>query len=82
MAGGVMIGAHVFRRAFTVTPSDDTAIVANGFRVGTTAGDVRVLTADGDDVVIPSVQIGETVFLAVTKIFASNTTAAGITGLR
>lgn len=71
------------RRSKAVTPSDtvDLPFITRGIRVGTTAGDVRVTTVDGDDDVIPNVQIGETVPVMATRIWATNTTATGITAL-
>lgn len=51
------------------------------FRVGTTAGDVEVITAAGDTVVIEDVQKGETVHISVSKFLNSGTGAAGITAL-
>ena len=49
------------------------------FRCGG-AGNVRVLTVAGDDVTVPSVTAGETVRLAVQKVFstANGTTATGV----
>lgn len=47
------------------------------FRVAT-GGNVRVLTLAGTDVTLPGLIAGETVRLAVQKIFASGTTATGV----
>lgn len=55
------------------------AVPARGFRVGTTAGNVTVVTAAGNSVTIPSVQIGETIAISFTSIVKATTTAAGIT---
>ena len=52
---------------------------ARAFRVGTTAGDVKVRTLAGHDCVIPNVQVGETVECAFTIIYKTGTTAVGIT---
>lgn len=64
-----------------VTPSDGEELTyfARAFRVGTTAGDVEVVTFAGDTVVIPNVQIGETIVGTIKQIKAENTTAEGIT---
>lgn len=71
------------RRLYTVTPSDTATLpfVTRGIRVGTAAGNLRVITVDGDDVTIPSVQVGETVPVMATKVMATSTTATGITAL-
>lgn len=74
--------AYIPENGFTITPNDDTVININAFRVGTTAGDVAVRTAAGQSIVIPNVQIGERIDLAIVKILSTNTTAVGITGFR
>ena len=73
--------------AFAVTPHDTNQLSNNGedvfiraFRVGTTAGDVKVTTRGGEEVTIPGVQIGETVVGFFKIIWSTGTTAAGITG--
>lgn len=53
--------------------------IARGFRVGTTAGPVKVQTANGTDVIIPGVQVAETISLAIKKVYKTGTTADGIT---
>lgn len=58
----------------------DLTNAIKAFRVGTTAGDVKVITVGGNTVTIPSVQIGETISLQVTRIFATGTAATGLTG--
>jgi len=68
-----------------VTPDNDATLENNdgeipaGFVVGT-LGDVRVLTGDGRDIVVPEEVItAKQIFpLAVRKIFSTNTTAAVI----
>jgi hypothetical protein len=64
-----------------VTPSDatvyDPPLIA--LRVGTTAGDVSVVS-NGATVVIPAMQAGESLAMEVTKVLATGTTATGITG--
>lgn len=73
-----------------MTPAMDAVDMTNGsdtemtvwckaFRVGTTAGAVKVTTVKGTDITIPGVQIGETVRLQCKKIWATGTSATGIT---
>jgi hypothetical protein len=65
-----------------ITPADaDLAVRLQGFRVGTTAGDVSVTDGRGVTTVIPLVQVGETVWGDIVRINATGTTAAGITGM-
>lgn len=67
---------------FVVTPDDNADLphVIQYFRVGSTAGDVEVVSRNGDTVVIPSVQIGEVIVGEFMRIKAAGTTATGITG--
>jgi hypothetical protein len=78
-------------RASLVTPNDSVDIPSisnengrgnNGcvLYVGT-GGDLRVLTAGGDDVVFTGVQDGSFLPVNVVKVFATNTTASGILAL-
>ena len=46
-----------------------------------TGGNVRVLTAGGDDVVIVGAGAGEFIPINVVKVFATNTTASDILAL-
>lgn len=64
-----------------VTPSDSTTYDPPllGLRVGTTAGDIK-LVSNGNTVTVPSVQVGETIPGSITKVFATDTDADGITG--
>lgn len=64
-----------------VTPSDSTVYDPPllGVRVGTTAGAVKVRSG-GQDSTIPGVQIGETIPGSINKVYATGTTAVGITG--
>jgi hypothetical protein len=65
----------------SVTPHDtntyDPPLL--GLRVGTTAGDIKVVS-NGATVTIPAVAVGETVVGSITKVFATDTAAVGITG--
>lgn len=64
-----------------VTPSDVTTYDPPllGVRVGTTAGNVKVVS-NGATVTIPGVAVAETIPGKITKVFSTDTTAAGITG--
>lgn len=63
-----------------VTPSDVTTYAPplTGIRVGTTAGDVTVVS-NGVTVTIPAVQLYESLQAEITQVLAA-TTAVGITG--
>ena len=65
----------------SITPSDSTVYIPPlvGFRVGTTTGDV-VVVSDGQTVTLTDVQAGETVPGAINQILSTGTTAAGIVG--
>ncbi len=78
-------------RASVVTPSDTVDIPSvsesngrgnNGcvLYVGT-GGDLRVLTAGGDDIVFAGFPDGSFLPVNVVKVFATNTTASGIIAL-
>lgn len=64
-----------------VTPSDSTVYDPPlvGLRVGTTAGDIVVVSA-GRTVTLFDVQIGETVPGSFNKVLSTGTGAAGING--
>lgn len=69
------------RGAVAITPADsDLAKVIDAFRVGTTAGPVSVVDEFDQTVIIPGVQVGETIALRCKRINSTGTTAAGITG--
>jgi len=78
------------QRAAAVTPSDTVNIPYVGGD-GTTvwpcvlyiggAGNIRVLTEGGDDVVFNSVIAGSTLPVNVVRVFATNTTATNIVAL-
>jgi hypothetical protein len=57
----------------------EMTVWCKAFRVGTAAGAVQVTTVKGTTLIIPGVQIGETVRLQCKTIWATNTTAQGIT---
>lgn len=78
-------------RASTVTPSDTVNIPSlsnengrgnNGcvLYVGS-AGDLRVLTAGGDDVVFAGIAAGTFLPVQVLRVFSTNTTASSIVAL-
>lgn len=68
-------------RCWNVTPSDTDELVrmARALRVGSTAGNLEVITVAGDTVIIPNVQIGETIVGLFKKVKSAGTTATGIT---
>lgn len=68
--------------AVAVTPSDTTeGLGLVGFYVGV-AGDVKVTTEKGTDVVFKACPAGLHIYLAVSKVFATGTTATDIVGLK
>ena len=78
-------------RASSVTPSDtvDIPSVSNSSGRGNngcvlyvgTGGDLRVLTAGGDDVVFAGLPDGTFLPVNVVRVFITNTTASGILAL-
>ncbi len=79
-------------RAAAVTPSDTANIPSVSGPAGETVnngcvlyvgglGDVRVLTAGGDDVVLSAVPAGTFVPVNVVRVVSSNTTATNIVAL-
>lgn len=76
-------------RAALVTPSDSTNIsyVGGGtidwpcvLYIGT-GGNLRVMTAGGDDVVFSNVLGGTTLPVQVIRVYATNTTASNIVAM-
>ena len=65
-----------------ITPSDSAYLtyVTRAIRAGG-AGNLRVLTAGNEDVIIPSVVAGETLAICVVKVFSTSTTATGLMGM-
>ena len=61
-----------------LSDSVDQTTICVAFRVGTTAGNVKVTTKNGTTLIIPGVQVGELIRLRVTRFWTSSTTAAGI----
>lgn len=79
-------------RAAAVTPSDTANIPSVSGPAGETVnngcvlyvgglGDVRVLTAGGDDVVFSAVPAGTFVPVNVVRVFSTNTTATNLVAL-
>lgn len=69
-------------RAFDVTPhnTNELAVATRGIMV-TGAGDVAVVTVEGDEVVLPGLQPGTQYAIRAKIIKATGTTATGIKGL-
>jgi hypothetical protein len=67
---------------FLITASDTNYLpyVTRAIRVGG-AGNLRVLTAGNEDVIIPSVLAGETIPVCVVKVFSTSTTATSLMGM-
>lgn len=71
----------VAEKIVAITPSDATDVTGvRALRVGTLAGDISVVNGDGTTVVIPGVQVGETVLTGKISRVKAATTATGITG--
>jgi hypothetical protein len=72
------------RAVVSITKSDTTVYQSPfaAFRVGTTAGDVKIRDMAGNTVTIPGVQVGEVVPISFDMLFSTDTTAAGFTGFR
>jgi len=76
-------------RAATVTPSDTDNIPYVGYPTETwpcvlysgSGGDIRVLTAGGDDVTFTNVAAGAFLPVQVIRVFASTTSATDIIAL-
>jgi hypothetical protein len=75
-------------RAAVVTPSDTVNIpaVTGGTNNGCVlyvggAGNLRVLTVGGDDVLFSNIQGGSFIPVQVLRVYSTNTTATGIVAL-
>ena len=75
-------------RAAVVTPSDTVNIpsVTGGSNNGCVlyvggAGNLRVLTIGGDDVLFSNIQAGSFLPVQVQRVYSTNTTATGIVAL-
>lgn len=65
--------------AVSATLSDTTNLQAPSVvYVGGTAGNVKVTTANGDEIVFGSVQAGSILPVQVARVWATGTTATGI----
>lgn len=75
------VSGVVFTGAFSITPNNDAnlAVTAVGIYVGGD-GNVRVTTADGDDVIFVGAKAGSTLPVVATKVWATNTTATSLLG--
>lgn len=67
--------------AVAVTPSDTGEIRALALYIGG-GGNLRVLTAAGEDVLFPNVPVGFLLPLEVRRVYATNTVATNIVALR
>lgn len=68
---------------FLITPNDATNLptTAVGILIGATAGNIRVLTEDNDDVTV-AVAANQFLQVQVKRVFATGTTATAIYGYR
>jgi hypothetical protein len=71
--------SQITNDCYDCTPSDTDANAGFGFRVYTTAGDVTIKTLAGRTRKVGSVQVGETINVAFSKIMDTGTDAVGIT---
>lgn len=67
--------------AFLITPNDgaDLPSACRAF-YSSVAGNIRVMTYDGSDVILPMGAF-QLLPLAITRVYATSTTATGIVGL-
>ncbi len=75
------LGVAVGGAAVTPSDSTDLSFVARGLWVGG-AGDVKVTTANGDTITLSGVQAGTLIPVAVSRVFATLTTATLIVALK
>ena len=67
--------------ALAVTKSDTVPLTYPSIIYVGVTGDVRVLTAQGDDVTFTGVQAGGVVPVQVLKVFATSTTATNMVAI-
>jgi len=61
-------------KALVVTPSDSTVLKAGALFIGV-GGNVKVTTLEGNDVTFKNVADGSILYVMVTKVWATGTTA-------
>lgn len=69
----------------TVTPNDSADVFTNGFFRGLyigSAGDVTVLSYNGDLILYKAVPVGTQLSVAGTRVMATGTTSTSITAVR
>jgi hypothetical protein len=81
--GQYVKGLGVATGGSAVTPSDtqDLAFVARSLYVGG-MGDVKVKTANGDEITFASVPGGTWLPVAVTRVYATGTSATGLVAVK
>jgi len=68
-----------YRIAFAVTPDDAGAFsVTRAVYVGGQGGNLRVLMANGQDIIFDSVPAGTILPVGIIRVFNTNTTATNI----
>jgi hypothetical protein len=81
MANPQFLGEHIAKGATEVTPSDATVVSFRGLYVGG-AGNVSIVTPQGDTVTFVSAPAGGYILCAAVRVRATGTTATSIIGLR
>lgn len=67
--------------AFAITPSDTASLGNFSVIYVGSSGNVRVLTAQGDDVTFVGLSAGTVIPVQVIRVFATNTTATFLVGI-
>jgi len=67
--------------AVAITPSNTVNLANPAVIYAGVAGDVRVLTAQGDDVTFVGVLAGTVIPVQVIRVFATSTTATSLVGI-
>lgn len=83
MARDAFIATQPYSKALAVTPSDSTALsygTTDAIYVGG-AGNVAVLTANGDNVTLVNMLAGTGLEICVSKVLNTGTTATNIVAL-